>query len=137
MTPTQIALIQKSFDKVRPIADEAGALFYERLFSIDPPLRNLFKGDMDEQAHKLMVTLAAVVDGLDNLGAIVPDVHALGARHRRYGVKDRDYDTVGQALLWTLEQGLGGDFTPDVRAAWTAAYTLVATTMQSAARNAA
>lgn len=137
MTPTQITLIQTSFDKVRPIADQAGALFYQRLFSIDPSLRTLFRGDIDEQSHKLMITLAAVVDGLDDLETIVPRVRALGIRHRCYGIKNRDYDSVGQALLWTLEQGLGGDFTPDVRAAWTAAYTLVASTMQEASRSAA
>lgn len=134
MTPSQIKLIQSSFAKVRPIAGTAGALFYERLFSLDPALRPMFKGDIAEQSRKLMLTLETVVDSLNDLDAIVPDVRALGIRHKAYGVKDRDYGTVGEALLWTLEQGLGEAFTPETREAWTAAYMLIAQTMQDAAQ---
>ncbi|MHB8886742.1 MAG: globin family protein [Methylovirgula sp.] len=137
MTPTQIDAVKTSFASVRPIADQAGALFYERLFTLDPGLRPLFKGDIGEQSRKLMLMLATAVDGLDHLETIVPAVEALGVRHRAYGIKEADYDTVAQALLWTLEQGLGDAFTPATRDAWIAAYSLLATTMQQAARQSA
>ena len=84
-----------------------------------------------------MKMISTAVNGLDRLEEIVPAVEALGTRHVDYGVKDADYDTVGTSLLWTLEQGLGEDFTPDVREAWTVVYTLLATTMKSAAAKAA
>ena len=114
----------------------AAELFYGRLFELDPELRPLFKGDMAKQGDKLMTTLAIAVRGLTNLDSIVPVVQQLGARHVGYGVKEKDYDTVGAALLWTLGQGLGDDFTPDVEAAWAEVYGLLATTMKDAAASA-
>lgn len=136
MTPAQIDTVKASFALVRPIADQAGMMFYDRLFTLDPKLRSLFKGDVAAQSQKLMAMLATAVDGLDRLETIVPAVQALGARHRAYGVSEADYDTVGQALLWTLEQGLGSAFTEAARGAWTAAYGLLAATMKEAARTA-
>lgn len=134
MTPTQIANIKTSFALVEPIAEAAGALFYDRLFALDPSLRPLFGADIRSQSEKLMQTLTVVVKGLDRLETIVPAVRALGMRHADYGVLDSHYDTVGAALLWTLEQGLGERFTPTTREAWTAAYALLAATMKAAAR---
>jgi hemoglobin-like flavoprotein len=136
MTPEHIALVQGSFADVLPIADTAAALFYERLFVLDPTLRSLFHGDMREQGRKLMAMLHMVVTGLRRLEELVPSVQQLGVRHRGYGVKDAHYATVGAALLWTLEQGLGERFTPEVQAAWTSAYTLLANTMRAAAAGA-
>jgi hemoglobin-like flavoprotein len=136
MTPAQTILVQKTFAQVAPIADTAAALFYGRLFEIDPALRPLFKGDMAEQGRKLMQMIGVAVNGLDRLDQIVPAVQQLGIRHAGYGVKEEHYSTVAAALLWTLEQGLGADFTPDVKDAWTAAYTVLATTMQQAAATA-
>jgi hemoglobin-like flavoprotein len=136
MTPAQKILVQKTFAQVAPIADTAAALFYGRLFEIDPALRPLFKGDMAEQGRKLMQMIGVAVNGLDRLDQIVPAVQQLGIRHAGYGVKEEHYSTVAAALLWTLEQGLGADFTPDVKDAWTAAYTVLATTMQQAAATA-
>jgi hemoglobin-like flavoprotein len=136
MTPAQVLAVKQTFAMVRPIADQAGMLFYDRLFVLDPGLRPLFKGDMAEQSRKLMQMIATAVAGLDKLESIVPTVEALGARHRVYGVKPADYDTVAAALLWTLEQGLGAEFTQTVREAWVAAYTLLAGTMQAAAAKA-
>ena len=133
MNPTQISLVQQSFSKVAPIADAAAEMFYKRLFEIDPSLSKLFRGDMREQGRMLMSMIAMAVRGLDRIETLVPVVRKLGARHAGYGVKDRDYDSVGTALLWTLEQGLGGEFTPEVRAAWTAVYGLLAQTMRDAA----
>jgi hemoglobin-like flavoprotein len=133
MTPEQVLLIQASFAKVLPIADTAAALFYGRLFDLDPTLRPLFQGDMREQGRKLMTMLRVVVNGLHRLDQLVPAVQELGRRHAAYGVADEHYDTVATALLWTLHQGLGDDWTPNVEAAWVVAYTLLADTMKAAA----
>ena len=133
MTPKEIEVVQRSFAKVAPIADTAAKLFYERLFELDPSLRPLFKTDMDEQGHRLMTMIAAAVEGLGNLETLVPVVQELGRRHVGYGVKPKHYDIVGQALLETLEKGLGPEFTPEVKAAWTSAYTVLSGTMIDAA----
>src|SRR5262249_10827122 len=133
MNQKQIELVQASFTNVLPIADTAAALFYNRLFELDPSLRAMFRGDLQEQGKKLMDMIAVVVVNLRNLDRIVPGVRALGERHASYGVQDEHYDTVGAALLWTLEQGLGDAFTSDVCDAWTAAYTLLSVTMKEAA----
>ena len=133
MSPEQIASVQSSWDKVKPISDQAAALFYERLFELDPGVRPLFKGDMQAQGQKLMTMLNTAVVGLDRLDAIVPAVADLGRRHVGYGVTAEHYDTVGAALLWTLEQGLGDAFTEEVKSAWTVAYTTLADVMKAAA----
>jgi hemoglobin-like flavoprotein len=124
MTSSQIAHVKTSFAAVLPIADHAGMLFYERLFALDPSLRLLFKGDMETQSRQLMQMIAVAVDSLDRLDTIVPTVQALGVRHARYGVIDAHYETVAEALLWTLAQGLGPAFTEEVAEAWGAAYTV-------------
>jgi hemoglobin-like flavoprotein len=133
MTPTQIDLVQSSFAKVIPIADTAAELFYARLFELDPSLRSMFRSDMKSQGKKLMDSLKMVVGNLRNLDRIVPGVQAMAVRHASYGVQDHHYATVGTALLDTLQKGLGDAFTDDVRAAWLAAYTILATTMKEAA----
>jgi nitric oxide dioxygenase len=125
MTPEQVTAIQDSFAKVKPIAEQAAALFYGRLFEIEPAVKPLFRGDMTEQGRKLMATLAIVVDGLNNLESVLPAASALAKRHVDYGVKAADYAPVGAALLWTLEQGLGDQWTPALAAAWTEAYTVL------------
>ncbi len=122
MTPEQIKAIQESFTKVTPISEQAAAMFYGRLFEIDPALKPLFHGDMKEQGRKLMATLAVVVNSLNNLGAVLPAASALAKRHVTYGVKPAHYTPVGEALLWTLQQGLGAGWTTDLAAAWSAAY---------------
>jgi len=123
MTPADVALVKSSFDKVKPIASDAAALFYGRLFETAPEVKPLFKGEISEQGRKLMATLAVVVNGLDNLPSILPAASALAKKHVSYGVKAEHYTPVGAALLWTLERGLGTDWTPQVAAAWTNAYT--------------
>ena len=134
ITATQKMLVQDTFDSIAPIADDAAALFYRRLFELDPSLRTMFRGDMAEQRQKLMNMIGAAVRGLDRLEQLVPIVQDLGRKHVGYGVEDRHYDTVGAALLWTLEKGLGSGFTPEVKEAWAAVYGLLASTMQNAAR---
>jgi nitric oxide dioxygenase len=136
MTPLQVAAVQRSFSLVVPIKEKAAEIFYDRLFAVDPSLKKMFKGDMKDQGRKLMSALALVVTGLANPASILPKVEELGRKHIAYGVEDRHYDTVGGALLWTLEKGLGDKFTPDVKEAWTAAYTLLATVMKDAAKKA-
>jgi len=133
MNPQHKYLVQSSFEKVAPIADTAAALFYGRLFELDPSLRPMFTTDLKEQGKKLMNMLTLAVRGLDKLDQLVPAVQALGRRHAGYGVKAEHYNTVGAALIWTLEKGLGEAFTPEVKEAWIAVYTLLAQTMQDAA----
>ncbi len=138
MTPEQIDLVQESFKKVVPIKETAAELFYNRLFEVDPSLRVLFKGDIAEQGKKLMAMLGTAVGGLKNPETILPAVQELGARHVGYSVKPEHYETVGGALIWTLGQGLGEDFTDDVKDAWVAAYTLLSSVMiEAAAKEAA
>ena len=134
VTNTQKVLVQESFAAVMPIADDAAALFYRRLFELDPALERMFKGDMTEQRRKLVQMLTAAVKGLDRLEQLVPVVEDLGRRHVGYGVTDAHYDTVGASLLWTLEKGLGNAFTPQVKEAWVAVYGLLAGTMKNAAK---
>jgi hemoglobin-like flavoprotein len=133
ITPRQIALVQDSFAHVAPIANDAAVLFYSRLFELDPALRRLFKSDMNAQRVKLMQMLTAAVKGLSHLDRLVPIVEELGRRHTHYGVADEHYDTVGAALLWTLEKGLGPAFTDETREAWAAVYGLLASVMRNAA----
>ncbi|WP_437677580.1 globin family protein [Sorangium sp. So ce131] len=133
ISPRTIELVQRSWAKVMPISDAAAALFYDRLFELDPSVRPLFKNDMAEQKKKLMQTLAVAVDGLNNLGKLVPVLKSLGVRHHGYMVVDRHYDVVGEALLWTLREGLGDAYNSDVEAAWTEVYGLVADVMKKAA----
>ena len=137
MTPKQVALVQVSWEKIQPSADAVADLFYARLFGLDPSLQLMFKGDMQEQGRKLASMITFAVKGLTRLEAIVPGVQALGRRHAGYGVKDDHYDTVGEALLWTLGKGLGTAFTGEIRAAWEAAYGVLANTMREAAKETA
>ena len=133
MNPDNIALVKTSWQQVLPIQDTAASLFYGRLFELDPSLRALFRGDMSEQGRKLMTMINMVVTSLDNLAPLLGAVEDLGRRHVGYGVTDAHYDTVGSALLWTLGKGLGEKFTPPVEAAWTEAYTTLASVMKQAA----
>ncbi|MBS1903835.1 MAG: hemin receptor [Bacteroidetes bacterium] len=133
MTEQTKQLVQASFEKVAPIADTAAELFYKKLFELDPSLRHLFHSDMKEQGRKLMNMIGLAVKGLDNLETLVPAVEHLGRSHSGYGVTDQMYETVATALLWTLEKGLGDEFTPDVRAAWVDVYTVLSSTMKAAA----
>jgi hemoglobin-like flavoprotein len=134
MTNEQINLVQASFEKIAPIADHAAALFYAKLFDLDPHLHRLFKGDMKEQGKKLMQVISTAVENLERIDEFVPHIKAMGARHSGYGVEEKDYETVGEALLWTLEKALSKDFTAETRAAWTTVYKLLADTMKQGSR---
>ena len=134
MTPSQKSLVQQTFAQVVPIADQAAALFYGRLFELDPSLRPLFKNDIRAQGQKLMQMIGYAVCKLDAPEELVPAVEGLGRKHVGYGVKDADYATVGAALLWTLQNGLGPAFTADVEAAWAAAYAALSGMMMKGAK---
>ena len=135
-TATDLTLVRDSFDRIVPIAGVAADLFYERLFYLAPSLRRMFPADMRDQKRKLMVMIASAVQGLHDLDKLVPQLRALGARHAGYGVEPAHYQTVGAALIWTLERALGNAFSPEARQAWTRVYALLAATMQDGARDA-
>lgn len=137
MHAAQIDLVQTSFNKVKPIADQAAQLFYTRLFEIAPDVKPMFEhSDITAQGKKLMQTLAIAVQGLKDLDALVPIVQQLGVKHLDYGVTAAHFEPVASALLWTLEQGLGEDWDAKTAEAWVAAYTLLSTTMIDAMESA-
>jgi nitric oxide dioxygenase len=132
----QIELVQSSFQQVLPIADVAGELLYGRIFELAPETRALFDHDIRPQVKRLMGAVKVAVEGLDRLEEVAPFLVNLGARHLGYGVRPEHFNAGGEALLWTLEQGLGAAFTPEVRDAWAAAWDVVAGAMVSGIRNA-
>ena len=133
MTPEQVKLVQESFKLVEPIAPQAADIFYDRLFTIAPQVRGLFPNDLSKQKEKLMSMLTTAVSNLHQVEKILPAVQDLGRRHVGYGVTTEHYQPVGEALIFTLEKGLGPAFTPAVKDAWIATYTTLATVMTTAA----
>jgi len=135
MTPKQISLVQESWQKVAPIAPQAAEIFYNTLFELDPSLKPLFKGDLKEQGKKLMTMLDTAVKLLEQPDKLMPAVQKLGERHVDYGVKEAHYKTVGEALIATLQAGLGDEFNTPLKRAWTAVYKVLSTAMIEAAKN--
>lgn len=134
MTPERRQLVIESWKVLAPNSAQVGAIFYRRLFEIDPNLRPLFKDTiLDEQIRKLTTMLDLIVHWLDIPERLVPALKQLGARHHGYGVQDEHYNKVGAALLGTLEEGLGDKFTPDIRSAWTEAFVLISSLMRRGA----
>jgi hemoglobin-like flavoprotein len=129
----QKQLVKSSFAKVEPIADVAADIFYTQLFKFDPSLKKLFKTDMTSQGRKLMAALKLAVSSLDDLEKLVPVLEKMAVTHVKYGVKLDDYTPVGNALIFALKQGLGAEFTPELRSAWSDTYKVVATVMRQAA----
>jgi hemoglobin-like flavoprotein len=133
MKPDTERLIRESWSRFQPVAEQSAAFFYEKLFELDPGAQPLFaRTDMEAQGRKVMQMFAEIVRLLDQPEALVHEVADLGRRHVHYGVRDSQYDSVGTALLWTLERALGPAFTDDVRDAWTEAYLLVSTVARRA-----
>ncbi len=130
MTPQQILLLRASWARLDAEQDAVAAAFYDRLFKLDPQLQRLFRGDMHAQGRKLMQMIGAALRGLDELDQLLPVVRGLGARHASYGTVAAHYGIVGSALLWALGEQLDQEFTPEVEAAWTEFYTLIANNMQ-------
>jgi hemoglobin-like flavoprotein len=133
MNDHTISLVRESFDLVEPIAPQAAALFYAHLFQADPSLQRLFHGDMVAQGAKLMQMIGVAVARLDEPDIRRPALRLLGQRHAGYGVRNEHYETVGIALLKTLQQGLGAAWTPEVESAWIDVYGVLAATMKDAA----
>ncbi|KZN39687.1 hypothetical protein N474_15265 [Pseudoalteromonas luteoviolacea CPMOR-2] len=131
ITARQKQLVQDSFTKVEPIAEQAAEIFYNTLFHYDPSLKALFKSSMKSQGQKLMATLKVAVRSLDDLDSLVPVLQKLAERHVNYGVKASHFTPVGNALLYTLKKGLGDDWNPELRQAWVDVIRLVATVMKS------
>jgi len=136
MTAQEISLLKSSLQKIAPIAEQAAALFYARLFELDPALREFFHGDMREQGRQLMQMVGFAVNGLDRLDKLAPAVRQLGRRQAGAHVKASHYETIGTAWLWTLEKGLGAEFTEETRAVWGKTYWLLAETMRAGTRDA-
>jgi hemoglobin-like flavoprotein len=130
MTPQQVNLIKSSFATIFFTRDESAKLFYDRLFTVAPRLRPLFKSDMESQGRKLMDTLSLAVTALRHPQSLDHLLYDTSKRHVGYGATPADYDLVGDALLWMLEQQLGKDYTPEVRVAWTELYGAVSGAMQ-------
>ena len=133
MRPGTERVVRESWAQFEPVAVESAAFFYEKLFELDPEAERLFaKTDMVAQGHKVMRMFAQIVHNLGQPDTLVAEVADLGRRHVGYGVQDHQYDSVGIALLWTLERGLGPSFTDEVRDAWTEAYLLLSTVLRRA-----
>ena len=132
MTFRQVALVQESFRLIQPILEDAVALFYDRTFELDPSMRQMFKSTREDQSRKVAQILSIVIHGLARPEELRGAVETLGRRHGSYGARPEHYATMGEALLWTLEKGLGKAFTADVKEAWTSAYTWLASTMLDA-----
>jgi hemoglobin-like flavoprotein len=142
ITDEEKAVIKDSWRLVVPIAETAADLFYKKLFELRPDYRRLFPEDMRSQKRKLIAMLSFIVKSMDWPESAwreeVPEeddlcliVLALGRRHSDlYRVPDSSYEVVGEALLWTLDYGLGKKFDGPTRAAWTRVYTLLALTMK-------
>ncbi len=133
MNTKQRDLVRSTFEQVRPIPKGVGLAFYERLFELDPALRRLFGGSLENQAAMFVTALNMVVLELVEQGVVPPSVRDLGARHAHYGVEEPYYATFGEALLWTLGRLLGERFTPEVREAWCEAYETLAAAMKESA----
>lgn len=129
MTPRQIRLVQRTFELLVPIADTAVTFFYGRLFELDPSLRRLFPTDMTRQRQKLLDTLATAVRGMETPDEFFPTLQALGQRHTGYGVQPTHYETMNEALIWMLTQGLGENFSEEMKTAWLALYETLVSVM--------
>ena len=133
MTKERIQLLQQNLVRLLSVSDLTGQLFYKRLFELDPSTRSMFKADMREMTRQLMQTVGMIVTGLSTPGEVMSLVAEYGRKHVEYGVVEAHYDTVRTALLWTLDQILGSEFTPESHAAWTEAYDFIAKVMKDAA----
>ena len=135
MTTQQIELVQQSWEKVRPMAQEAGELFYAHLFEAAPQVRSMFTTDIKVQANKLTYMLDYIVSKLKNIESIQRDITKMAARHNTYGAQPAHYALVGQCLLKTLKQGLGENWNDELQTAWIAAYSILSDAMINAQQN--
>jgi len=133
MTLEHKRLVKETYVRLQPLLDLLGDLFYSRLFEIDPKLRHLFPPDISTRGEKVIVAIGTALSNLDRGDRLVASMEELGAEHAGFGVKPADYDTMAQALYWTLRMGLGDGFTAEVREAWAEVYGALATAMKRGA----
>jgi nitric oxide dioxygenase len=130
MTAEQIILVKKTWRLFRGINPATvGDLFYSKLFADTPALRKMFPANMQQQYQKLIDMLNAVVIRLDKLDELTEEIAAMAQRHVQYGVRPAHYKLVGNALIWTLQKGLGDDWNEEVKTAWATCYKILADTM--------
>ncbi len=135
MTGEQIRLVKDSWKAFQKIdAESIGDFFYSKLFIDNPKLKKMFPSSMEQQHRKLIMMLNFIILRLGNPQVITEDIKAMALRHKGYGVKDEHYKLVGEALLWTIECGLGNGWNEKTKDAWTACYTMLADLMISATR---
>jgi len=133
LTPDHAALVRASWPAIAAKADTLTTSFYAHLFEIDDSAAMLFADvDMAAQRRKLVQSLGIVVQSVDDLDRLLPVLAALGKRHTTYGIEDRHFDSVGQALLMAFATTLGAGFTREIHDAWSEAYALIAAVMRRA-----
>ncbi|KAB2352664.1 globin domain-containing protein [Actinomadura rudentiformis] len=125
-------LVKENFAQLGTSADKAAAYFYGRLFAENPRLRAMFPPAMDIQRDRLFHALTKIVWSLDSPGTLAGYLSQLGRDHRKFGVLREHYPAVGAALIATLRK-FSDEWTPDVEAAWTAAYQEASSLMLAAA----
>jgi hemoglobin-like flavoprotein len=118
MRKQHIFLIQSSWQTVLPLAQQAGELFYKKLFASEPLVRHLFKSDLKEQAGKFTAMLSYIIDNLEREEMITRDIYKLGQRHSGYGAQPEHYEVVGESLLTTMAEGMGSAWTKELQEAW-------------------
>lgn len=137
MTPERARLVRESWERLAPVVPRVAATFYQRLFELEPAARALFRSvDQDAQVEKLTASISTIVAALDDPETLIPPLSQLGRRHQSYGVTDRNYDVLGDALIGTLRTTLGSEWTPELQDAWVEAYTLIASVMKRAGQRA-
>ncbi|MBC7902968.1 MAG: hemoglobin [Gemmatimonadaceae bacterium] len=133
MTPQQIAIVKQSwqlFQGINPVL--VGDVFYSKVFLTDPSLKSMFHIPRDQQSRKIIEMLNVIVGRLDRLDELNEDIRQMAIRHKGYGVKNEHYQTIGNALLWTLEQGLGKDWNDSTENAWSECFRNISTAMMTA-----
>lgn len=133
MNDQQKKLVQTSFARIVPKAEYAAQLFYKRFFELAPEVKPLFKSELKTQGIKLFQVISFTVCSLDNMDELLPLLQDLGRQHIKYGAQAHHYDYVREALLWTMEKVLKGDFTPEIQQAWTDVYRVMSEAMIEAA----
>lgn len=137
MTPERVRLVRDNWHRLQPVVPRVASTFYQRLFELDPGARHLFRGvDHEEQVEKLTQSLTLIVDLLEAPEELIPELSRLGRRHQGYGVTDRNYDLLGDALLATLRTATGSDWNIELQDAWIEAYTLISSIMKRAGQRA-
>lgn len=137
MTPERARLVRENWMRLEPLVPRVASTFYQRLFELDPGARQLFRGvSHDDQVEKLTRSITAIVGLLDHPEELIPELSRLGRRHQGYGVTDRNYDILGDALIGTLRTTTGPDWNPELQDAWIEAYTLISSIMKRAGQRA-